>query len=185
MITLDFETRSIADLIKWGAQRYAHDTSTQALCLAWAFDDDEEVHLWHRSHPWTAKSKRPDELIERIRDGEIVEAHNAAFEYYIWNIALRREFPEFDVEIKLDQLRCSAAKASCVSLPRALGEAVEAVKLPHKKMAEGRSLIQKLSKPMAVRNNIGVRFNEDEGLHRRNWEYCKGDVRAERGLSEY
>jgi len=185
MITLDFETRSIADLIKWGAQRYAHDTSTQALCLAWAFDDEEEVHLWHRSHPWIAKSKRPDELIERIRSGETVEGHNAAFEYYIWNIALRREFPEFDVEIKLDQLRCSAAKASCLSLPRALGDAVEAVNLPHKKLAEGRSLIQKLSKPMATRKNVGVRFNEDESLHRRNWEYCKGDVRAERGLSEY
>jgi hypothetical protein len=25
MITIDFETRSAADLIKWGAQRYAHD----------------------------------------------------------------------------------------------------------------------------------------------------------------
>lgn len=141
MITLDFETRSTADLIMWGAQRYAHDASTQVLCLAWAFDDEEEVHLWHRSHPWIAKSKRPDELIERIRDGEIVEAHNAAFEYYIWNIALQREFPEFNAPIKLEQLRCSAAKVSCMSLPRALGDAVEAVKLPHKKMAEGRSLI--------------------------------------------
>jgi DNA polymerase len=185
MITLDFETRSTADLIKWGVQRYAHDASTQALCLAWAFDDEDKVYLWHRNHPWIAKSKRPDQLIERIRGGEIVEAHNAAFEYYIWNIVLRREFPEFDVEIKLDQLRCSAAKASCVSLPRGLGDAVEAVKLPHKKKAEGRFLIQRLSKPMAKRNNMGVRFNEDESLHRRNWEYCKGDVRAERGLSEY
>jgi DNA polymerase len=183
MITLDFETRSTADLIMWGAQRYAHDASTQVLCLAWAFDDEEEVHLWHRSHPWIAKSKRPDELIERIRDGEIVEAHNAAFEYYIWNIALQREFPEFNAPIKLEQLRCSAAKVSCMSLPRALGDAVEAVKLPHKKMAEGRSLIQKLSKPMAKRKNMG--FNEDESLHHRNWEYCKSDVRAERGLSGY
>lgn len=185
MITLDFETRSTADLIKWGAQRYAYDTSTQALCLAWTFDDEEEVHLWHRSHPWTAKSKRPDELIERIRNGELVEAHNAAFEFYIWNETLRREFPEFDVEITLDQLRCSAAKASCVSLPRGLGDAVKAVNLPNKKSETGRGLIQKLSKPMPKRKGMGIRFNEDETLHRQNWEYCKQDVRAERGLSNY
>src|ERR1035437_2521681 len=129
MITLDFETRSVADLIHWGQRRYALDTSTQALCLAWSYDQEEEVHLWHRDHPtWATPMKaspRPDELIERIRANEPVEAHNAGFEFNIWNEALRREFPMFDVEITLDQLRCSAAKASCMSLPRALGDAVD------------------------------------------------------------
>jgi len=186
MITLDFETRSAADLIKWGQQRYAHDVSTQALCLAWAYDEEEEVHLWHRDHPWIEKSPRPDELIERIRDGEPVEAHNAGFEFYIWNIALRREFSEFDVELSLDQLQCSAAKASCVSLPRSLGDAINAVHLEHRKIADGRRLIQKLSKPMPKRKGFtGIRWCEEEIEHRRNWEYCKGDVRGERGLSNY
>jgi hypothetical protein len=95
MITIDFETRSVADLIKWGQYRYAMDVSTQALCLAWQFEEDPidgPVHLWHRGHPWIEKSPRPDELIERIRDGEPVEAHNAGFEFHIWNEALRREF---------------------------------------------------------------------------------------------
>ncbi len=189
MITLDFETRSAADLPKWGARRYAFDVSTQALCLAWAYDQEEEVHLWHRDHPWIAKSKRPDELIERIRSGEPVEAHNAGFEYNIWNISLRREFPEFDVELMLEQLHCSAAKASCMSLPRALEDAIVAVGLPDHKIADGKRLINKLSKPMTRRGkNKGdgvVIFCEEEEEHRKNWVYCKGDVRAERGLSNF
>lgn len=188
-ITIDFETRSAADLIKWGHQRYAHDPSTQVLCLAWQFPEEPiggDAHLWHRDHPWIEKSARPDELIERIRDGEPVEAHNAGFEFYEWNIVLRREFPEFDVDIKLDQLYCSAAKASCMSLPRGLGDAINALQLEYRKLADGRRLIQKLSKPLPRRKgNREIRWCEEEIEHRKNWEYCKGDVRGERGLSDY
>jgi DNA polymerase bacteriophage-type len=186
MITLDFETRSCADLKKWGAQRYAHDASTQALCLRWVFDDEDEVGLWHRGHPWIDPAPIPEELIDRIASGEIVEAHNAGFEYYIWNTSLLREFPDFKVKLTLDQLRCSAAKASCVSLPRALGDAVDAVSLEYRKNPRGRFLINKLSKPMPRRKGQQIiLFNEDEALHRENWEYCGDDVLAERALSEY
>jgi DNA polymerase len=189
---MDFEARSVIDLPKMGVQRYCHDASTQALCLCWQYDDepiDDPVHLWHRGHSWIKKSNRPDELIERIRDGEPVEAHNAAMEFYMWNIALRREFPEFDVEIKLEQLHCSAAKASCLSLPRGLEDLVKALGLPHHKMADGKRLINKLSKPMIRRGkNKGdgvIEFCEEEAEHRKNWLYCASDVRAERGASDF
>lgn len=203
MITLDFETRGIVDLLKVGARRYAEDRATQALCFCWSYDQDEDVWLWHRDHPWIEKAARPDELIERIRDGEIVEAHNAGFEFYIWNETLRREFPEFDVEIKLEQLRCSAAKASCLSLPRSLGAAVDALGLSERKLEDGRRLINKLSKPQIRKVitydqdklNLGFQkkeakivttvteWCEEEAEHRANWAYCGQDVRAERGLS--
>lgn len=186
MITLDFETRSAADLLKWGATRYAHDVSTQALCIAWTYDEEEEIHLWHRDHPWIEKSKRPDELIERIRSGEKVEAHNARFEYVIWNIALRREFPEFDVALDPEQLHCSAAKASCISAPRGLGDAADAFGLEERKDADGRRLIQKLSKPLPKRKSRpGIFWCEEEIEHRRNWAYCQQDVRSERKLSNF
>jgi len=190
MITLDFETRSRADLIRWGQRRYALDVSTQALCLAWAYDEEEKVHLWHRDHPWIKNNfnAATKELIERIRAGEMVEAHNAGFEFNIWNISLTREYPEFDVQIIPEQLWCSAAKASCMSLPRALGDAVEALGLPHKKQADGKRLINKLSKPMPRRgknkNDGLIVFCEEEAEHRKNWSYCMDDVRAERGLSQ-
>jgi len=150
MIYGDFETRSACD-IKYGAVRYAEDRTTQALCLCWTYDDEDEVHLWHRDHPWTQKCERPDELLRRIKAGELFEAHNAKFEYVIWNYVLRKEFPEFDVPLRMEQMRCSAAKASCLSLPRALGDAANAVGLTNRKDTDGKRLINKLSKPMPKR----------------------------------
>lgn len=120
------------------------------LCLAWQFPEepiDGPVHLWHRGHDWIKKSDRPDELIERIRAGKPVEAHNAGFEFNIWNETLSTEFREFDVKLQMKQMFCSAAKASCLSLPRALEDAVRAVGLPQHKIADGKRLINKLSKP--------------------------------------
>jgi DNA polymerase len=205
-ITLDFETRGVVDLIRVGQMRYALDPATQVLCMCWSYDDEEEIHLWHRAHPWIEKSNHPDELIDRIRAGEIVEAHNAGFEFWIWNETLRREFPEFSrAKITLDQLRCSAAKASCMSLPRALGAAVDALDLPEKKLEDGRRLINKLSKPHIRKIktvekailDLGLtkkeatvvtqvtEWCEEEAEHRKNWEYCAQDIRAERGLSEF
>lgn len=187
-VYLDFETRSTVDLKRYGAMRYAMDPLTQVLCMCWAFDQEEEVHIWHRDHPWIGKSVRPDELIERIISGELVEAHNAKFEYVIWNYVLRREFPEFDVEIPVEQMRCSAAKASCLSLPRALGDAVKALGLPERKDPDGQRLINKLSKPQRKKKSDdrpGPIWCEEEIEHRRNWKYCQQDVRAERGLSDF
>lgn len=180
MIYFDFETRGVVDLRRVGATRYAIDPATQVLCACWSFDKDDDVFLWHRDHPWIAKSPRPDELIDRIASGEPLEAHNAEFELDIWNETLRREFPEFNVPITLEQLRCSAAKASCLSLPRALGEACKALDLPEKKLEDGQRLINKLSKP----GRKGV-WCEDQVEHEKNWIYCGQDVRAERGLSEW
>lgn len=149
MITLDFETRGVVDLIQFGATRYAEDPQTQVLCFSWTYDQEEEIHLWHRDHPWIAKSPPPEELLYRIASGEFVEAHNAFFEYIIWNLVLRREFPEFDVPLLREQMRCTAAKGSCMSLPRGLAEALIAIRAPleFQKLEEGKRLIQKLSKP--------------------------------------
>ena len=189
MIFGDFETRSPVDLRRLGAMHYATDPLTQALCFRWAYDQEDEIHLWHRNHPWIPKSDPPRELLERIASGELFEAHNAKFEYLIWNYVLMREFPEFDVPLQLDQMRCSAAKASCLSLPRALGAAVNALGLPERKDPDGERLINKLSKPMRRKKgtppDAPPEFCEEEIEHRRTWDYCGQDVRAERGLSNF
>ncbi len=169
-----------------GAMRYATDEHTQVLCLSWSYDDEEEIHLWHRDHPWIEKSDRPDELIERIRAGELFEAHNAKFEYVIWNHVLRREFPEFDVELQMEQMRCSAAKASCLSLRRKLGDAANDIGLTERKDTDGQRLINKLSKPQKRKKGVvGYTWCEEEIEHRRNWNYCIQDVRTERALSDW
>ena len=169
-----------------GAQRYAADPLTQALCLRWVYDDEEEIHLWHRNHPWIKKSKRPDELLDRIAAGELFEAHNAKFEYLIWNYVLRREFPEFDIPLQLEQMRCSAAKASCLSLRRKLGDAANDVGLSERKDTDGQRLINKLSKPQKrKKGSTTITWCEEEIEHRRNWDYCAQDVRTERALSKW
>jgi DNA polymerase len=188
LITMDFETRGVVDLTKMGATRYATDPLTQVLCLRWAYDDEEEVHLWHRNHPWIKKSARPDELIERIKSGELVEAHNAKFEFLIWNNVLIREdeFPEFEVKLQMEQMRCSAAKASCLSLRRKLGDAANDVGLSERKDTDGQRLINKLSKPQKrKKGTTEITWCEEEIEHRRNWEYCAQDVRTERALSKW
>jgi len=172
--------------MKYGAQRYAEDPLTQVLCLCWTYDDEEEIHLWHRGHPWIPKSPRPDELIERIASGEIFEAHNARFEYLIWNNVLTKEFPEFDVKLHLDQMRCSAAKASCLSLRRKLGEVANDIGLTERKDTDGQRLINKLGKPQRrKKGDTSITFCEEEIEHRRNWNYCAQDVRTERSLSQW
>ena len=162
MITGDFETRGIVDLTKMGAVRYATDPLTEVLCFAWSYDDEEEVHLWHRAHympdgvtKWCEADPRPDELIARLKDGELFEAHNAKFEFVIWNHVLTREFPElFDVKLQMEQMRCSAAKASCLSLRRKLGDAANDIGLTERKDTDGQRLINKLSKPQKKKKGV-------------------------------
>ena len=158
MITGDFETRGVVDLTKMGAVRYATDPLTEVLCFAWSYDDEEEVHLWHRAHKnddgtfWCEADPRPDELIARLKDGELFEAHNAKFEFVIWNHVLTREFPDlFDVKLQMEQMRCSAAKASCLSLRRKLGDAANDIGLTERKDTDGQRLINKLSKPRIIK----------------------------------
>jgi hypothetical protein len=55
LIHLDFETFSESPLKDVGAWTYAHHTSTEAICAAWSYDDDEP-DLWtpfkHPVHDW-------------------------------------------------------------------------------------------------------------------------------------
>ena len=205
MIYLDFETRSKIDLPKLGACRYAWDDSTEVLCMCWAYNHDEKIHLWHRRHEdkgvcWTERRDllsteyrdEVNELIERIKGGELVEAHNAKFEYVIWNFVLMREYPDlFDVPLQIEQMRCSAAKASCLSLRRKLGDAANDIGLTERKDVDGTRLINKLSKPVKPRRKKGVPVSteliwcEEQVEHERNWAYCAQDVRTERGLSDF
>lgn len=203
MITVDFETRSTFDLLKGGAYAYSKDLSTRAMCLAWLFDGEndlgvEDVGLWHRAHPDVGieESPWPEELCDRIASGEVVEAHNSFFEYCIWNHVFRREFPELP-ELRLEQMRCSAAKAAAFALPRALDELAMALRVQNKKDPVGKRIMLKLSKPRRLLNAekkelvarridpaTFVAWNEDPDDLRTLWAYCKQDVRTEHDVSK-
>lgn len=150
--TIDFETRSACDLKKHGSWRYSLDPSTQILCLTYHVPGmpDDDAGLWHPDFPHLGiPEANPDDYLIALCDwielNGLVEAHNAWFERGIWTNLLhpRYGFPH----IQHRQWRCSAAKAAALALPRALGDAVAALKLATQKDMEGHVLMKKISKP--------------------------------------
>lgn len=200
--TIDFETRSACDIRKAGAYRYAIDPTTSILCLAFTLPGDVEPRLWHPDFPLARLPEvgRDDleQLFFYISMGGLVEAHNVGFERAGWTHVgqARLGWPE----LRLEQLRCSAAKAAAFGLPRGLDEALAAMKLPVKKDAAGHRLMMKLSKPRRARKaeyervgaknaaeylrEHGLLWHESDAAElQRLFDYCRQDVRAERALS--
>lgn len=158
--------------------------------------------------PWLYTGDCPSELAAALAVNYEVEAHNAFFERAIWNNIM---VPRFGwLRIDKDQWRCSAAKASSYALPRALEDAVNALGLPFPKDMEGNRIMLKLARPRKARkaekkelvadgwelaegsiyewtkpgHKTKVLWNEKPEDIFRTWEYCRQDVRAERGLSQ-
>jgi DNA polymerase len=165
----DIESRSTTDLKAVGVHRYATDPSTEVLCLAYAVDDGP-VQLWKPDDPV------PVEFFTAASDpGWTIVAHNDAFERAISQCILepRFGFPA----ISLDRRRCSMAMSLVAALPGKLEKVVKALDLPEKKDPVGARLIRLLSKPRPDGT-----FNNDPELVRQLGEYCRQDMRAERGL---
>ncbi|UFK26707.1 DNA polymerase A domain protein [Roseobacter phage RDJL6] len=203
--TIDFETRSPTDIKKRGGFLYSLDPATEVMCLAYHLPGETEVGLWHMAHPefLIDESPAPVDLFAFILAGGLIEAHNAFFERSIWtNIMVPRyNWPA----IPPDQWRCSAAKASAMSLPRSLEDACAAMDLGIEKDMEGRKLMLKMCKPRKLRKaemeewiretghvgrapaykseNYPIVYHETEEDLFRLWDYCKQDVFAEHALS--
>lgn len=80
IIELDFETQSLVDLKKAGAERYSRDPSTNILCLTWY--NDPLWWVWSPLFPCELATKA---LMQAASDPNIMfVAHNAGFEEAIW-----------------------------------------------------------------------------------------------------
>jgi DNA polymerase bacteriophage-type len=169
MLSIDFETRSAVDLRRCGLHVYAECETTDALCMAYAFDGGG-VKLWRRGEPL------PRDVSEHVAAGRDVSAWNASFELAIWAIMARRhKWPQ----LLASQTHDPMARARAMGLPGALADCALALGVTQQKDKRGGYLIQKLSKPQ--RNGL---FSEDPALLAEFGEYCKQDVRAERDVTE-
>jgi DNA polymerase len=125
-----------------------------------------------------------EELFGRIiLDGLIVEAHNSAFERYIWRHVGERlyQYPRLDDGV----WRCTAALAASFALPRKLEHACEALGLKDQKDAYGATLIRRLCVPAPPSvKNPGRIFREDMEDLLDLYDYCRQDVRAEDELAQ-
>lgn len=173
-ITIDFETRSKCDLKKSGAFKYASDSSTSILCLAYKIPG-EETKVWSPFY-----EERPQELFD-VLDDYPIEAHNAQFEYALWTYHC---VPVLGwPALNPDMLYCSAAKAAALSLPRALGQLSLALKVSKTKDMDGHRLMLKLSKPRKISTWNKNEWNDDLVEYERLLEYCIRDVDAEEECS--
>lgn len=180
-ITIDFETRSKCNIRAAGVWRYSEDPSTQMLCVAYRIGTGPEK-LWKAREDKTF----PQDLREAIESGMILEAHNAEFERAIWKNVLT---PQFGApEVPIAQWRCSAAKAAYCAIPRALGDAVEAMGLPARKDGEGKRIMMQLARPRRLSENNSKEFWEPEDVpdkFEKLDSYCVDDIKAESGLSKF
>lgn len=197
-LTIDFETRSAADLKKMGAAAYAQHPTTEVICLALKWEGEEPV-IWYSPNfrtPEIAKGIPAKNLVKTdadvktmVESADAIEAHNAQFEFFIWKYVMPRYgFDMFDSS----KLCCSAAKAAMFGLPRDLAGACAASGVPQQKDKEGSRLMMSLCKP---RKALKAEMLRDPDWETRlYWRgtpedfvrlglYCLQDVRAEEALS--
>ncbi len=137
----DSETRSLLDVTKVGAYKYAQHESTEALVWAWAFDD-EPGELW--SPEWAYKNGGSIySLYEHIQNGGYFVAWNAFFDRHIWNSVMVKKYGA--PYLPLEQVLCAQAQGEANNLPGALGKAAECLGTQHKKDKYGTKLINLLS----------------------------------------
>jgi len=194
-VTIDFETRSQIDLRKVGAHRYAADPTTEVLCLAARKDQDDPV-IWINDKFNIFEADLPligfQKIVHLIRKSAIVEAHNAEFEYAIWNECLTRYGAP---PLPLEQFRCSAAMAAAMGLPRSLKDVAKCLGSPIDKDMGGHKLMLKMCKPRASRKaEREAEPDRDEVANPYWWEepediirlaeYCLTDIEAEEWISD-
>ena len=161
MLWLDIESRSQCDLIKSGLARYARDLTTEVICISYAFDEGEVKTWFAEDEPF------PQELIEYFNSGQTIYAQNASFERNMFDFVISNDY-EFTPP-KLEQWRCSSARAMSHGLPGSLGDICKALDLPLQKQKEGTRLIREYSAP-----GFSTEWkNNDKQLMQ---DYCEMDV---------
>jgi len=158
MVYIDFETRSACDLKTAGVYNYAQHSSTEVLCMSYAFDDDE-VQTW-------VSGPLPDFT------GHMIYAHNAAFERLMFWYVLQQNYP-------LESFYCTATQARANCAPGGLEDVGRFAGATMKKDYRGAQLIRLLSIP----KSDGT-FNNDPTLMAEMVAYCEQDVRAMRAVSK-
>ena len=176
--SIDFETRSKANLPDVGLDIYANDPSTEVLCIAWGNKPDNvSVGVPQPSKNWqdTKGNILLHVLLDHVADGGKIQAWNAMFEYAIWNCVC---VPKYGwPALKLEQCIDTMAVAAANNIPQSLDDAGAFMDAKYQKDPIGKRLIQKLCKP----NSKGG-FNDDPELMAQLFDYCAQDVRTEMAL---
>lgn len=179
ILAVDIETKSAADLRKVGQWAYAADESTDVYCVVFGYAESAGRYTFTE---WAPGDELPRGVLDFVRAGGTVLAHNASFEISIWRNILepRYGFPPLD----LDRVDDTQIRGLALNLPMSLGGLAEVLGCPTQKDAEGAALMKKMSALVEV--GVGEwkpldrsGTNHDTKANRaRLVEYCRGDVGA-------
>jgi len=178
MIHLDFESRSRVDIWEVGAWAYSAHPSTDILCLAYAIDGGPvKILKWENFLNSIHFGFPCEDLLEALRDGQLVSAYNAFFEQSMWtNIMVPvYGFPR----IPIKQWRCVMAKSLSYAHPQSLDNCAQALQSTYQKNRAGHTLMLKMCKPNAQGD-----WNEDPEDFEKLYQYCIDDVAAEREIDK-
>lgn len=175
-LSIDFETFSEIDIKKSGAHRYAQDESTEPLCMAWGFDDEEPA-LWLPDRPLSNR------VIDHILNGGAVVGWNVEFERLIWRHIMVPRFgwPSLDDR----QLDCTMTRSLAMNMPGKLEKAGPAFRVTTVKDDAGHRIMLKLSRPRKpTKNNPATRWlpSAVPDQFEKLYAYCLQDVRTERAI---
>lgn len=186
VLHIDFETRSTIDLIKAGAHVYAKHHTTDVLCMAYAANEGP-VHLWLLGEPFPSKLK---DLA--INSQIVVMAHNAAFEFLIWNDVCVRKYNW--PRLPINRFDCTMIRAYNMGLPGTLDQAAKAVGMSYEKDMKGHRIMLQLCKPRKIEEGTGrITWWEDNDStpnldigekYETLYRYCKQDIIVERELDK-
>ncbi|QJD55188.1 putative DNA polymerase [Pseudomonas phage MR14] len=172
-----------------GAAKYADDPSTEVLCLAYDLKDGTGRKMWLPGQPL------PLDLIQHLAQFDasappsyeqrgLCETHNSMFEFRVWTRVLHERWgwPAID----LRQMRCSMAKARAYSLPGALGNLAEVLRVPVGKDKDGKKQLERFSwprNPTKSDRRTRITCAEDPENAAKLYSYCDQDIVAEAGAS--
>lgn len=158
-VSIDFETRSAADLRHSGVHIYAQHPTTKILTVAWKLDGEAVRSA-------VVLDTFPSDLIHLAAQQDTVfQAFNAQFERIIWNtVATRLGAPP----LPISRWRCTMALAAYRGLPRDLASLCAVLHTRARKLASGEKLIKLLCVPQKKERVrvISEEFAEELGADR-------------------
>lgn len=185
-VHIDFETRSAADLKKVGGYVYAMHETTDALCMAYAIDDGP-VKLWKFGEQFPLVLK---DMIN-FNPHAVFVAHNANFEFLIWNFCCAKKYNWPKLPIK--RFDCTMVRAYAMGLPGTLEKASKAMGLKAEKDMAGHRIMMQLCKPRNVDEHGKITWwdvkdstssIDIKAKYEKLYSYCKTDIIVERLLDK-
>ncbi len=122
-----------------GVAKYVEHPEAEILCMAYNLKNGSGKKLWFPGSP------PPLDLFDHIAQGNLLEAWNCSFEYWVWTMigVPKYSFPP----LPISQLRDAMAKSRAFGMPGGLGAAGDVLNIRAKKDKDGKRLLTKFSIP--------------------------------------